>query len=175
MLEVEIKAYCDSPDAVREKILVCGAAFRARYAEHDVYYNHPSRDFAVTDEALRIRCQNEKTMVTYKGPKLSACAKTRFEQETDISSFEDMTIIFEKLGFCQSGEVKKIRDEYTFGNIHICIDTVDNLGVFVELEEIGENHKRIESELFALAEKIGLYKFERRSYLEMCLEKNKQP
>ena len=48
--------------------------------EHvDTYYNHPSRDFAETREALRIRRVDGVPMVTYKGTKLPGEVKARRE------------------------------------------------------------------------------------------------
>src|SRR5688572_28544694 len=40
--------------------------------QSDEYFAHPARDFAKTDEALRIRTSGGKSFVTYKGPKLDA-------------------------------------------------------------------------------------------------------
>ena len=45
----------------------------------DTYFSHPARDFAATDEALRIRSIDQENFVTYKGPKLDATTKTRRE------------------------------------------------------------------------------------------------
>ena len=44
----------------------------------------PCRDFAQTDEALRIRTVGDTSFVTYKGPKLDATTKTRRELELPL-------------------------------------------------------------------------------------------
>ena len=54
-LEIEIKVKVPSLDPIRKKLLANGAELIADQVEHDLYYNAPHRDFAVTDEALRIR------------------------------------------------------------------------------------------------------------------------
>jgi len=51
--------------------------------------------------------------------------------------------------------------------MEISIDYVDGLGTFVEIEKIGQLKDDIEKELFDIAAKLGLTKFERRSYLEL--------
>jgi hypothetical protein len=38
--------------------------------ETDLYFQHPARDFAASDEALRIRQKAGVCLLTYKGPKL---------------------------------------------------------------------------------------------------------
>jgi len=56
MIEVEVKAHAPcSFDQLEEKLHKLGAVrIREEYQE-DTYFNAPHRDFAVTDEALRIR------------------------------------------------------------------------------------------------------------------------
>ena len=55
MIEFELKAKVDDLGPVREALRARGARHDEAREEHDVYYNHPARDFAVTDEALRVR------------------------------------------------------------------------------------------------------------------------
>jgi hypothetical protein len=52
----------------------------------DQYFNHPARDFAQTDEALRLRRVGEVNFITYKGPKLDAITKSRHEIELPLPS-----------------------------------------------------------------------------------------
>ena len=50
----------------------------------DCYYAHPVRDFAASDEALRLRQVGENNYITYKGPKLDTTTKTRREIEISL-------------------------------------------------------------------------------------------
>jgi len=70
MLEVELKVRVPSLDPVRESLVLKKAQFRGKIHEHDIYYNVPHRDFAQTDEAVRIRYTDDHAVVTYKGPKI---------------------------------------------------------------------------------------------------------
>jgi len=166
-LEIEIKAWCASHDAVRSRLESAGALHAETRHEVDIYFNHPGRDFAQTDEALRLRSVNGRCRLTYKGPKLSAISKARVEHETDSGDLETMKNILLSLGFTVSGTVEKNRSIYHHGGIEICIDDVDGLGTFVELEKKGLLGHGIEEELYALAAELGLTRFERRSYLEL--------
>ena len=47
-----------------------GAREHAEIQQSDRYFNHPVRDFAVTDEALRIRSVGDQNWLTWKGPKV---------------------------------------------------------------------------------------------------------
>ena len=79
-LEVEIKAYCDNIHEIRQGITSLGGESLGPRDETDIYYNHPERDFAETDEALRIRKVDKKYILTYKGPKIGTRSKTRVEK-----------------------------------------------------------------------------------------------
>jgi len=165
--EIEIKAYCHSHEEVKDKLSSMGAEFKETLIERDLYFNHPSRDFAQTDEAFRIRMCNEKVQITYKGPKIGKKVKARTEYETGIEDFDKARSIFNSLGFRESGIVSKKRDLYKLNDITIVLDSIEGLGDFVEIEKIGEVSDEIERELLDFAEKLNLNRFEKRSYLEL--------
>ncbi len=52
----------------------------------DTYLAHPGRDFAVTDEAFRIRSMGDDNRLTYKGPLVDRETKTRQEVEVPFES-----------------------------------------------------------------------------------------
>jgi adenylate cyclase class 2 len=69
-IEVEAKAYAEDLNTLEKELIEKGAKFISRVEQKDTYFNHPNRDFAETDEALRIREADGKTFFTYKGPKM---------------------------------------------------------------------------------------------------------
>ncbi|SES75392.1 adenylate cyclase [Methanococcoides vulcani] len=172
MIEIEIKVRADH-GPVRDRILGMGA-LKIRTEDHlDVYYNAPHRDFAETDEALRLRSVNGGTRMTYKGRKLDSVSKTREEFETPVDGTAAKGILV-SLGFFESGIVKKTRDIYRYDDITICLDSVEGLGEFVEVELVADSdidsHREL---LFEFLESIGIKKEAsiRTSYLEMLMEK----
>jgi len=170
MLEVELKARADT-EKIKETLLLKGAQFIASESEEDLYFHHPARDFRITDEALRIRSQGNKFFFTYKGPKQPGPAKTREELELEIPSVERGRQFLEKLGFRPVAMVRKKRDVYRLGEITVCLDQVENLGQFVELELVCQKREEAEKKLLELAAAIGLKDFIRASYLELLLNK----
>ena len=167
LLEIEIKSYCNDHGPVRDKLAARGARHAGSAVERDTYYNHPARDFARTDEALRIRETGGSALLTYKGPKIGSLSKTRVEEEISVSDPDALRKILEFLGFTASGTVVKNREHYIMGGIEVCLDSVEGLGLFVELEKKDNDRERVERELFAAARELGLDRFERRSYLEL--------
>ncbi|AKB84212.1 class IV adenylate cyclase [Methanococcoides methylutens] len=172
MIEIEIKVRADHAP-VLDRILEMGA-LKVRTEDHlDVYYNAPHRDFAKTDEALRLRSVNGGTRMTYKGRKLDSVSKTREEFETPVDGTAAKGILV-SLGFFESGIVKKTRDIYSYGDLTICFDSVDGLGEFVEVETVADSDVDLHRErLFDFLESIGIKKEDsiRTSYLEMLMEK----
>lgn len=167
ILEIEIKAYSDNPDEIKEKLANIGANYIETREERDIYYNHPSRDFGKTDEALRLRFVNGRCKITYKGPKVSRETKARIEHETGVDDIEVFTLILNALGFVKSGKIKKNRELYMLKDMEITLDSVDGLGEFVEIEKQCLMSEDAEKELFDTAARLGLSRFERRSYLEL--------
>ncbi|OHD63096.1 MAG: hypothetical protein A2176_08315 [Spirochaetes bacterium RBG_13_51_14] len=167
MLEIEIKSPCDDYAAVIEKLASLGARRTGKKKEYDRYLNHPARDFKNSDEALRVRQVDERIVLTYKGPKIGTVSKTRIEEEVTVGDIDAILSILRLLGFSESGMVVKERETFVLGDIAICIDNVEGLGNFVELETKGTDRERLEQELLTLAGQLGLNRLERKSYLEM--------
>jgi len=165
---MEVEAKFRLKEGVEEKIREI-ADFAEEKEEFDIYLNHPCRNFAETDEALRIRVE-KKVKVTYKGPKVDEETKSREEVNVEVSDFERALRLFEFLGFKKFRTVRKRRRIYRLKEAIICVDSVEGLGDFIEIEVEGGLERK--EEIFRIAEMLGYTKAEsiRLSYLEM-LEK----
>jgi adenylate cyclase, class 2 len=175
MIEVEVKVRADH-SKVRSILKKIGAIKIGVENQSDTYFAAPHRDFAKTDEALRIRSLDGQAVLTYKGPKLDAVSKTREELETPVDE-ATTTEILHALGFREAGGVRKIREIFRAGEITVCLDAVDGLGEFLEVEIVAENEKELEisrAKLFELLKQFGAGEKDsiRTSYLEMVLEKS---
>ncbi|WP_251343899.1 class IV adenylate cyclase [Haloplanus halophilus] len=137
MYEVELKVRA-SHEAVRERLSALGAERVGSVRQVDTYYDAPHRDFAETDEALRIRreadAEGSTTRVTYKGPLVEEASKTRREVETGVDDADRMADILDSLGFSPAAEVAKSRERYALDGYTVTLDSVDGLGEFVEIE-----------------------------------------
>ena len=179
--EVEQKFPVDSLSGIEAKLAAMGVAISPLRVEADLYYAHPARDFAVTDEALRIRRADSGVSLTYKGPKVDATTKTRHEIELPLgsepSSAEAWGGLLESLGFRPVAEVRKQRRKAIVAwqgrQIEMSLDELDQLGTFVELELVvaPDEVEAAKAHVASLAKALGLARSERRSYLELLLEK----
>lgn len=179
--EVEQKFPVADTASLEARLIAMGTTISEARVEADLYYAHPAREFAVTDEALRIRRRGESNLITYKGPKIDATTKTRREIELPLPPGEEAYAawrgLLEALGFTPVTEVRKRRRKASVAwldrRIEVSLDAVDEVGTFVELELVAEAEgvETAKACIGSLAEALGLSGSERRSYLELLLEK----
>lgn len=189
MYEVELKFAVPEPRAIEERLRSLGGRLYAAVDQVDRYFNHPVRDFAVTDEALRLRHDGAGVAITWKGPRIDAATKTRREIELPLvvgrpdggeadpsaRTLADWTALLEALGFRPVATVAKrrrpARVPWKDREVDVAIDSIEGLGDFLELElqareaDVPEARACLES----LARELGVGPSERRSYLELLL------
>ncbi len=180
MLEVEMKFPVRDFAAVETRLAQIDAHLNCTRHDIDQYFNAPDRDFAQTDEALRIRRIGSANFVTYKGPKLDARTKTRTEVEVPLgdgaATAEAFAQVLTHLGYRPVAVVQKRRRLYhlernTF-SLEVTLDEVQGVGPFVEIETQAPAERLDEARrvVLELATALGLTTSERRSYLELLLE-----
>jgi len=181
MLEVELKFRVADHSAVRARLRELGAECLGEVWQRDRYLKHPQRDFAKTDEALRIRESDSQTSLTYKGPLVDRVSKTREEIEVDLAgeqAREALAAILRNLGFEPVLTVAKRRERWRFvrdsREIEVACDAIEGLGAFVELETLAPwvDLESAREALMSLANELQLRAdaIERRGYLTLLLE-----
>ncbi len=180
--EVEMKFRAADHDRLRRQLLERGADEEPTVEQQDVYLRHPSRDFAQTHEAFRLRRIGSENRVTYKGPRLAGPTKTREEIEIPFEAGEDafrqLARLFENLGFRPVATIRKRRTSFHLSrpphDIVIALDRAEGLGDFAEIEAMAEEEADLpstQSAVLALAQELSLDQVEPRSYLRMFLER----
>ena len=177
--EVEQKFPVENLTDIENRLASAGATFSDVVVQVDRYFAHPSRDFAQTDEAIRIRQVGDANFITYKGPKIDATTKTRKEIELPLhdgaEQSEQWASLLEALSFSPVAMVSKrrrlARIAWQDTEIEVALDQVDGLGSFVELEVSADEASldAAKSKVQSLADKLGLSGSEQRSYLELLL------
>ena len=188
MYEVELKFRVQEPPAIERKLVALGGHFGEPITQVDRYFAHPARDFAQTDEALRLRSVGDEVAITWKGPRLAGGTKTRREIELPLAAIaasrpggqpttlDRWTDLLEALGFRRVLEVAKRRRPgrlaWEGADVELALDTVSGLGDFLELEVLATSEEvpAAQARLETLAAELGCGRAEPRSYLEMLLE-----
>ncbi|MBI1345745.1 class IV adenylate cyclase [bacterium] len=182
--EVEIKYRVGNAAELRQALSSLGVELGPVELQVDQFYQHPSRNFVQTDEALRLRTIGDQTVLTYKGPVVDRRTKTRQELEVLLepghASAVTMSLILTQLGFPAVREVRKERRSGSLNwqdhQVICCWDEVPGIGTFVEFEIVTDGHGRTAAQdiILSLAAHCGLTVQEQRSYLQMNLDRDRE-
>jgi len=176
-MEVEVKFPLSKYDLEAIKASLSKTyTFIKKIVQEDIYFTHPSINF--NDRVLRLRKENGKVTLTYKGPRVSYNLKVREELEVEVSEFNEMKEILRRLGFIEVGLIRKIREVYSVNGITVNLDFVEGLGYFIEIEVISDstNLDLVTNKIKDIALSLGL-NLKRAlsiSYFELLQEKRKK-
>lgn len=178
MREIEIKLKVEDLEAVAQKLLEKGCKLSEPVCQYDVIYTlkekPPRLEYAKEgDISIRIRRSGGKAELNLKEQRSGEM--DNLEYETEVKDPEAMHSILIKLGYIPEVEVKKRRQKGKIGEYEICLDDVEKLGTFVELEKLssdGANPDEVREELLRELEKLGLSRRdeETRGYDNQILE-----
>ena len=181
MIEVEIKVEVRNQEKLEQLLCEFGFMRGELIREEDIYFDTIEDFIRKNDYALRLRSSENMIsgenhhFVTYKGPKMDQISMTRQELETKIGDAKVMKELLNALGYVKMYQVNKKRQYFVFGEMTACIDSVNDLGEFLELEMVVSEEERacaLEC-IIEFLEKIGYSKEEiiRSSYLSMLQKK----
>ncbi len=134
MLEREIKLRFASPAEARDAIVKAGATpIRGRRFQEDCLLDSSDEQLRHRRCVLRIRIEQGKSLLTYKGPVQPSPMKLREELETVVADGEVLLSLFQQLGFDVWFRYEKYREEFAYGDVIVALDETP-IGTFVEIE-----------------------------------------
>ena len=138
-LNLELKARVENLEAIKHILKNIGATFEKTLDQKDIYYK-------VKNGLLKLRIENGNySLIKYN----------REEEKSDrwsnyyVVKMEgtETELLFSSL-FSIETEVLKKRELYLYKDTRIHIDTVENLGKFIELETVVHGEREYAKELF---------------------------
>jgi adenylate cyclase class 2 len=133
-LEREIKLRFDSPEAARAAILATGATpLHGRRLQEDALLDTEEEALRRRRCVLRVRLENGKSRLTFKGPVQASSMKVREELETVVGDGMILLSVLEELGLHVWFRYEKYREEFALEDVIAAIDETP-IGTFVELE-----------------------------------------
>jgi adenylate cyclase class 2 len=133
-LEREIKLRFDSVEDARKAVLAAGCTPRlGRRLQADALLDSEDEQLRRRRCVLRVRVENGKSRVTFKGPVQPSTMKLREEFETLVGDGEVLLKIFEELGLHIWFRYEKYREEFSHDDVIVAIDETP-VGIFVEVE-----------------------------------------
>jgi adenylate cyclase class 2 len=134
MIEREIKLQFSSADEARDALLAAGATpLHGRRLQEDALLDSDDEQLRRRQCALRVRMENGKSRITFKGPMQPSVMKVREELETVVGDGALLLRILEELGYRVWFRYEKYREEFSREDVIAAIDETP-VGVFVELE-----------------------------------------
>ncbi len=134
--ETELKLYVPDLTAVARRLDAVGAQMTApRIHEVNLRYDDHSMALTASRQVLRLR-QDTRTRLTFKderGLPTQDSATSRYEAEVEISDFEAMQAILDKLGYHVFMMYEKYRTTYALDSAEVVLDEMP-YGNFVEIE-----------------------------------------
>jgi adenylate cyclase class 2 len=112
-------------------------------------------EIGMDTNVLRIRKQNDKSLLTLK--RNGSGPLVKIEKETVIENSNQMEEILEYLGYYQVMKVKKQRIKCNYNGMEICLDNVEGLGTYIELEKITSDEPlKVQEDLLSVLESLGV-------------------
>jgi adenylate cyclase class 2 len=134
ILEREIKLRFDSAEEARQAVLGAGATpLHGRRLQEDALLDTDDEQLRRQRCVLRVRMENGKSRITYKGPVQPSVMKVREELETVVGDGEVLLRVFRELGLHVWFRYEKYREEFAHEDVIVAIDETP-VGVFVEIE-----------------------------------------
>lgn len=158
MREIELKFKVDSLDNIIDFLKKEGCIISDVLDQKDTVYVSNINDTESREESvwLRVRQENDKIELNYK--KQGNKKMTSKEIEFQVDSSDKAKCFLEELGFVKWVEVHKRRITTKYKEYNICMDQVERLGNFIEIEILvpDDNDKDYEEELYLVAEELGI-------------------
>ena len=134
MLEREIKLRFNSAADARQAVIDAGGTpLLGRRLQEDSLLDTDAEELRRSRCVLRIRVENGKSRITFKGPVQPSVVKVREELETVVGDGEVLLRVFEELGLHVWFRYQKYREEFSHEDLIIAVDETP-VGVFVEIE-----------------------------------------
>ncbi|SCL20551.1 adenylate cyclase, class 2 [Micromonospora pallida] len=157
--EVEVKYQVGDLAALEAALAAHGVVLSAPVVQDDQAYARVGWDYGQSKIGVpfaRLRTERGRHLLTVKTP--VANEQSCVEHETEVADREQMHAAIQQLGFYPTVRIRKTRRTATLGLMSLCVDQVDGIGAFLEIERIvdgGESGERVQAELDRFAVALG--------------------
>lgn len=156
--EIEIKAKVDDLEEIASFLQKKGSVLGKSLHQVDtIYFPKGSSPIKkqLSDPVLRIRRVDDAAIFTYKHSNSQDLDKT--EYETGIDNPESLHEVLLILGFDPIIVVEKRRIQTSYKGFTLCLDSVKNLGEFIEIERIAdEDANQVQEEMKKIFKELGV-------------------
>ena len=164
MKEIEVKAKAANLAVIKDKLIAMGCSFSDLLVQKDRIYLHDSIKFTEIKTGtvvVRLRDVNGKCILTAKKRLENELAK--LEKESVVGDAAQVNDIINLLDFKEVVQVNKKRQQCKYKDYTICLDEVENLGSYIEIEKMtkDEDSLKVQEELADFLFQLGVNKEDR--------------
>jgi len=159
MNEIEVKVKLEDPTNLKNKLEKLGCKLSEPVTQKDtIFLSKEMKEYKIVEGTiiLRLREQNGKTIFTMKQQKKNALESK--EHESIVENSSEIAAILDVLGYQPLIRVNKTRIKSKYEDYNLCIDHVENLGHFAEVELITEkeNSTELQNEMMNFLKELGI-------------------
>jgi len=147
LIEVEIRAKVGDFDAIKQRFKEIGISFVKSERQMDKIFG--AKKFLDSEHKIveggivaRIREIDDKIKLEFK--EISR-EKGGIELSCEAPNIEMAVKMLEKLDFEEAFTIKKDREVYSYQNFEICLDEVEQLGNFIEIEKMVNSKEEMDA------------------------------
>jgi len=158
MKEIEIKAKVEDLSSIKEKLRALGCEFSEPIIQRDISFIHKSLeipDITRGTISMRIRDTNGNYILTMK--KQMENSLDNIEIEINVSDPKKTEDILKILDYHEVARINKKRITCKYKDMEICLDDVDKLGTFVEVEKMSDGDSlKIQKDISEFLNSLGV-------------------
>lgn len=142
MHEIEVKVRVENPEPVMRALEELGCVWSDAITQHDTVYVKDAssiESYLRNNDFLRLRVQNDATTILtlkHHPERADDPDSAPLEHELKVDSKDIMEQLLLTLGFSEAVQIKKKRKKAKYEKWEICVDDVEGLGTFMEIEEL---------------------------------------
>ena len=158
MREIEVKAKLKNKKGLLLKAQELGIKFGPAITQDDYTYETSLSKDDPNWNIFRIRKQGNQTILTMKY-KASSRSRDNHERESVVDNAKEVADMLERVGYSLGVRIKKTRQTAKYKDLELCLDEIDKLGTFIEVEKLAQDDvdvDEIQSDLWQLLIQLGV-------------------
>lgn len=160
MREIELKFKVEDYSKLINNLQTLGCEIGDTIYQNDTIYVSNLNNIESNEGSIWLRVREENDRVELNLKKQSAIMQESKEIEFEVNSYEKANQFLETLGYSKWVVVNKKRRYAKYSNYNLCIDEVEHLGNFIEIEMVVKESdtKDYINDLLEVASILGLDK-----------------
>lgn len=158
--EIEVKYHADDLAALEAELHRRGANLSPPVHQDDQAYAQEGWRYGMSKLGVafaRLRTEEGRHLFTLKRPTDNELACLEFE--TEIADRDQMNKAIQHMGFYPTVRIVKTRRTARLGELSLCLDEVEHIGAFLEIEKVigpGQSGEAVQAELHDFACSLGV-------------------